>query len=101
MAYPGWSPPDPVGYERRGFLFDVFAFGDTKPHADELPAAVTHCIRPDPADLDTAVFGLAAGAPRIWKILPTERYQDAICAEVSNMGFVSYFVPVAPDQPSS
>jgi hypothetical protein len=85
------APATPVGFERRGFLFDIFVFGET-PSATKLPKPVTHCIRPAPEDLNTAVLGVAFGTPRQWQILPSQRYGDAVCAELAEVGFLAYFV---------
>jgi hypothetical protein len=96
VAWAGFAPESPAGYERRGFLYDIFAFGTNMPRADKLAAPVTHCIRPAAEDLETAVIGLASGSPRLWRILPSQRYNDVVCAEFSDMGFLSYFVPTTP-----
>lgn len=97
VAYELFSPPAPPNYLRRGFLYDIFAFGgDTPP--TKLPALVTHCIRPAPEDLQTAVLGVAYGAPRMWRLLPTQRYDDLVCAELDHVGFLSYFVPGTEQQ---
>lgn len=97
VMFEGFSPTDPPGYERRGFLYDVFVFGATV-SSTKLPAYVTHCIRPAPEDLNTAVIGIAQGTPRTWQILPSQRYEDLVCAELIEIGFLSYFVPTAVAQ---
>jgi hypothetical protein len=88
-----FAPPSPEGYSRRGMLYDIYAFGIQSSGTVRMPFPVTHCIRPGEADLNQAVFGLGYGAPRQWEILPTVRFGEVICAEVSYTGFVSYFVP--------
>lgn len=83
-------------YERVGPLYEVFVFGDFKADpsdSEKLVVPVTHCIRPDSRDLDTAFLGVGYGAPRAWTILPTQRYGELVCAEVTHQGFLSYFVP--------
>lgn len=82
-------------YERRGFFYEVFVNGQTAPgSSEELLVPVTHCLRPEQGELDTAVVGVAYGAPRAWEMLPTVRYNNEwICAELTHAGFVSYFVP--------
>jgi hypothetical protein len=60
-----------------------------------LRAAITHCIRPPAEDLANAVIGAAVGSPRAWRLLPTLRFGDLICAEVFRVGNLSYFVPGA------
>jgi hypothetical protein len=86
------SPPAPNGYTRAGVLYDIFVFG-VESGVTRLPYAVTHCIRPDGNDLDRAVMGLAFGAPRQWRILPTVRFGDIVCAELRWAGNISYFLP--------
>ncbi len=89
-------PPDVPSYERRGFFYEVFASGEYQADprdSERLVNPVTHCIRPEQADLDAAVIGIGYGAPREWEILPTQRYGELVCAEVTHQGFISYFVP--------
>ncbi|MGJ3238967.1 MAG: CARDB domain-containing protein [Anaerolineae bacterium] len=87
-------PASVPSYERRGFFYEVFANGETAPgSSEELLVPVTHCLRPEQGEVPTAVFGVAYGAPRAWEILPTVRYGEWICAEVTHAGFISYFVP--------
>jgi hypothetical protein len=88
------SPPSPQGYDRRGALYDIVffrSFGNVQ--YDRLDFAVTHCIRPEPADLPAAVIGVAWGSPRRWIIQPTQRFGDFICADIRRGGNLSYFVP--------
>lgn len=89
-------------YERRGFFYEVFvAGGDTAPNSsEELLVPVTHCLRPEQGDLPTAIIGVAYGAPRAWEILPTVRYGEWICAEVTHAGFLSYFIPRTGQEPN-
>lgn len=97
VAYELFAPPAPPNYLRRGFLYDIFTFGaETAP--TKLPDVVTHCIRPAPEDLQTAVLGVAYGAPRMWHLLPSQRYDDLVCAELDHVGFLSYFVPGTESQ---
>lgn len=87
-------------YERRGVLYEVFVFGDFKADpqdSEKLIVPVTHCIRPDNRDLNNAFIGVGYGAPRQWTILPSQRYGDLVCAEVTHQGFLSYFVPRPAD----
>jgi hypothetical protein len=88
------APANPLGYIRRGLLFDVYFFKDNGVLVNNrLSYEITHCIRPDAADLDRAVIGSAYGSPRTWRILPSVRFGDLVCAEVRHGGNVSYFVP--------
>lgn len=54
---------------------------------------VTHCVQPNAGDISQAVIGIAYGVPQKWYILPTQRYGDFVCAEVTHIGPMSYFVP--------
>lgn len=88
-------------YERRGFFYEVFVNGDTQPDSsEELLIPVTHCLRPEQGEINTALVGIAYGAPREWKMLPTVRYGEWVCAEVTHAGFISYFVPRVGDEPT-
>ncbi|MCB9451857.1 MAG: hypothetical protein H6672_10480 [Anaerolineaceae bacterium] len=91
--WPGFAPASPAGYARQQLLYDVTIYTDEGPFAGELPAAVTHCIEPNPADIDRAVVGVAFGTPRQWEILPTVRFGNVVCAEVTHGGGLSYFIP--------
>lgn len=90
--------------ERRGYLYEVFAGGEYQKEprdSEKLAVPVTHCIRPEQADLNEAVIGIAYGAPRKWEILPSVRYGELTCAEVTHIGFISYFVPRTGDEPTA
>lgn len=87
------SPPAPEGYVRRGALYDMQFYQQSGIVTGRLPIAVTHCIRPAAEDLDRAVIGNAYGFPRTWRILPTQRFGDIVCAEIRRGGNLSYFVP--------
>jgi hypothetical protein len=89
-------PAPPSEWERRWVLYEVTAAGNFQTasgHSEILRTPVTHCMRPEQAELETAVIGIGYGAPREWEILPTQRYGEWICAEVTHQGFLSYFVP--------
>lgn len=93
---PDWqSPAAPQGYTRRGVLYDLFFYKSSGLIPGRLDYEVTHCIRPAAEDLNTALIGLAYGAPRQWRILPTERFGDLVCAEVRHGGNLSIFLPPA------
>lgn len=95
-------PANVPSYERRGFFYEVFvAGGETAPNSSEqLLVPVTHCMRPEQGELPTAVIAVAYGAPRTWEMLPTVRYGEWICAEVTHAGFLSYFVPRTGQEPN-
>lgn len=90
---PTWQAPiAPAGYVRQGRLYDVTIFqegGYTV--TGRLSATVTHCIRPEAAVISSSVIGVAYGSPRQWRILPTQRFGDRVCAEVRFGGNVSLF----------
>ncbi len=92
---PNWqSPATPRGYERRGTLYDILFYTPySSVMTERLNIAITHCIRPAAEDLNRALVGVAFGMPRQWRILPTERFNDLVCAEVFYGGNLSYFVP--------
>lgn len=89
-------PTSIPSFEIRGTKYHVFANGNYEapggqPGVFKIP--VTHCMKPAPGDLEKAVIGVAYGAPQAWRILPTVRFGDSICAELIATGPVSYFVP--------
>ncbi len=88
-------PSNPLGFVRRGPLYDVIIFKANGVVPQRLRAAVTHCIRPPAEVLASAVIGVTVGAPRTWLLLPTQRFGDLVCAEVFRVGNISYFVPGA------
>ena len=90
-----FAPSNPLGYVRRGPLYDVIVFKPNGVVPQRLSAAVTHCIRPPAEDVASAVIGVTVGAPRTWLLLPTQRFGDLVCAEVFRVGNISYFVPGA------
>ena len=91
------TPSDITTFERVGYLYDLKAYGDYQveggPFATELRVPVTHCMRPEQIHLETAVIGLRFAQPGNWKILPTVRFGDLICAEVEHEGLITYFIP--------
>jgi len=95
--------PDAIpSFERKGVLYDIFGTGNflRGSSSEELVIPVTHCIRPSQFDLNSAVIGIAYGAPRVWTLLPSVRYGELVCAEVTHQGFISYFVPRTGDEPT-
>jgi hypothetical protein len=87
------SPAPPEGYTRRGQLYDLQFYQQNGIVNGRLSIAVTHCVRPAAEDLDRALIGNAYGSPRTWRILPTQRFGDLVCAEIRRGGNLSYFVP--------
>lgn len=103
----GYEPLSPAGlipntnFERHGFFFDISAFGAYQRdpnNAEKLIVPVTHCLRPAPQDLERAVIGIAYGSPREWRILPSVRFGELVCAEVTHIGNIAYFVPRRGDE---
>ena len=64
-----------------------------------LPEPVTHCFRVPPVDLERAVIGEAHGTPEKWQILPSVRFGDIVCAEVTMANYISYFLPRTESSP--
>ncbi len=73
--------------------------------ASTLPVPVTHCLRLPPGDLERAVIGEVRAqfqpspGPEKWVILPSVRFNDIVCAEVTSANYISYFVPETVDSP--
>jgi hypothetical protein len=96
-SVPVWNAPlTPPGYIRQPPLYDITFYRDNgQPITDRLDIAVTHCIRPAAEHLSVAVLGTAYGTPRVWRILPTQRFGDRICAEIRRGGSLAYFTPIS------
>jgi hypothetical protein len=90
---PIWqAPPAPSGFTLRGVTYDVVAYKAGGVTPNRWSVEITHCIRPAAEDIDRAVIGSAYGTPRTWRILPTVRAGDLVCAEVRYPGSLAYFV---------
>lgn len=89
------APPAPEGWERRGSeLYDLTMFTDRGINkGGVLQYFVTHCIIPSQEERPVALIGVAYGAPRVWRLLPTQRFAEYICAEVPSGGNFAYFIP--------
>lgn len=83
---------EPDGYKRRAMVYDVYVFG-VPSGVQPLPYAVTHCVKPLSQHLNTAIVGVAHGAPREWELYPSVRYGEYVCADIDHAGFLSYFIP--------
>ena len=72
-----------------------------------LPVQVTHCMRIPEGDLGQAVIGeiraqsAPSAGPEKWHILPSVRFNDLVCAEVSVANYLAYFVPETADSPQN
>lgn len=87
------APTAPQGFTRRGRLYDIVIYTNDGEVTHQLEAFVTHCIEPNERHLESALIGVAYGAPRVWRILPTQRFGTQVCAELPHPGLVSYFTP--------
>jgi len=66
-----------------------------------LPFPVTHCISIRPEDLESAVIAEARGIPERWHVLPSVRFGDLVCAEITQASYLSYFLPRSESSPSN
>ncbi|MCS6834678.1 MAG: hypothetical protein NZ750_01500 [Anaerolineae bacterium] len=85
-----------TGLERRGPMFHVIGYGNFQidpAQPQRLRVPVTHCLRVPVNDIQQAVLGVAYGVPMAWEILPSIRYNDLLCAELTHTGPISYFMP--------
>ena len=94
------EPPVVIMDAPEGFL-DVQRAGDLYKIVVEdygaLPNPMTHCVRVPEEHIDIAILGEARDIPERWYILPSVRYGDLVCADVSFANYVSYFLPRDPD----
>ncbi len=96
---------------RIGALYKLSALIPEEHHVEgavsTLPVPVTHCMRVAEDDLERAVIGeiRAQGAPNPgpekWHILPSVRFNDIICAEVTLANYLAYFIPETADSPQN
>ncbi len=92
--WPGYAPAAPLGYIRKQLYYDITFYNNKgQPQNTALSLPVTHCIQTSPEDINNAVIGLATGSPRTFKILPTLRAGNLVCAEINQSGGISYFIP--------
>lgn len=72
-----------------------------------LPVPVTHCMRVPAGDLERAVIGEVRAQfqpkpePEKWVILPSVRFNDLVCAEVTVANYIAYFVPETAESPQN
>lgn len=64
-----------------------------------MPVPVTHCIQIQAGDLEQAVIAEARGIPERWHALPSVRFEDVVCAEITTASYLSYFLPRGADSP--
>ncbi len=110
-----WAVAQPQDYSlevlRMGTLYKLSSLIPQELHVagavNALPEPVTHCMRVPAEDLTVAVMGEVRAAippahsPENWVILPTVRFGDLICAEVTEANYVTYFVPETPESPQN
>ena len=58
-----------------------------------LPVPVTHCMSIQPGDLEQAVIAEGRGIPERWHVLPSVRFGEMVCAEITTASYLSYFLP--------
>jgi hypothetical protein len=89
--------------QRAGVLFKLSAFISEEERVEgannKLPVPVTHCMRIIPGDLEKAVIAEARGIPERWYVLPTVRFDNLVCAEVTTGSYLSYFLPRTEGSP--
>ncbi len=89
--------------QRAGVLFKLSGFISEEERVEGannvLPVPVTHCMRIIPGDLERAVIAEARGIPERWHVLPTVRFNDLVCAEVTTASYLSYFLPRTEGSP--
>lgn len=86
------APEGFIDVQREGTLYKLVA-----DNYGVLPEPVMHCIRVPEEHRETAVIGEARDIPERWYILPSVRYDDMVCADISFVNYVSYFLPRSPD----
>ena len=86
------APEGFIDVQREGALYKLVAENYTR-----LPEPIMHCIRVPEEHRETAVIGEARDIPERWYILPSVRYDDMVCADISFVNYVSYFLPRSPD----
>ncbi len=86
------APEGFIDVQREGMLYKLVA-----ENYSALPKPVMHCIRVPEEHRETAVIGEARDIPERWYILPSVRYDDMVCADISFVNYVSYFLPRSPD----
>jgi hypothetical protein len=92
-----------LSMQRAGHLYKIEAYipedQRVEGNSHKLPVPVTHCMRIIPGDLERAVIAETRDIPERWYILPTVRFGDLVCAEVTNASYLSYFLPRTESSP--
>lgn len=91
--------------QRAGHLYKLVSIIPPELHVEgaigTLPVAVTHCIRVQPIDLDRAIIAEARDIPERWYVLPSVRFGDLVCVELTHASYLSYFLPRTDDSPQN
>ncbi|MYE26083.1 MAG: hypothetical protein F4X87_02470, partial [Chloroflexi bacterium] len=101
------NPPDQIlDMQRAGNLYKIETTLREDQHVwgrpSQLPVRVTHCMRIAPGDLERAVIGEVRESEQWgeqWHVLPSVRFNDIVCAEVSVANYLSYFLPRTAESP--
>ena len=91
--------------QRAGHLFkleaQIQAEQQVEGATNTLPVPVTHCMRIIPRDLERAIIAEARGIPERWFVLPSVRFGNIVCAEVTTASLLAYFLPRDDDSPQN
>ena len=86
-----------LNVQRAGHLFKLVAHIPPELHVEgaigTLPVPVTHCIRIQADDLEQAIIAEARDIPERWYVLPSVRFGDLVCVEITHASYLSYFLP--------
>ena len=72
---------------------------ETRGATNTLPVKVTHCLNVPSQDLEKAIIAETRGIPERWYVLPSVRYGNLICAEVTTASYLAYFFPRDENSP--
>ena len=91
--------------QRAGHLYKLVANIPQELHVHgaigTLPVPVTHCMRIQAIDLEQAIIAEARDIPERWYVLPSVRFGDLVCVEVTHASYLSYFLPRTDDSPQN
>lgn len=91
--------------QRAGHLYKLEPYIQPEQHVqgatNTLPVPVTHCMRIQASDLETAIIAEARGIPERWFVLPSVRFGNIVCAEVTTGSNLAYFLPRTDDSPQN
>ena len=91
--------------QRAGHLYKLLPHIQEEEHVKgaigTFPVPVTHCIRIQAIDLERAIIAEARDIPERWFVLPSVRFNDIVCAEVTHGSYLAYFLPRTDDSPQN